>query len=411
MSKLFDSFTDPIPPVRYDVQRIPVQQNGQAFIYFHDQMRYATSDFALPADSEAILSLINGVHSVQDILSYGADDITKEQVLHYIQFLDEHQLLMSDHFRSEAERIESAYEASDTHNTTTAGSSYPSDPDKLNAFLAEAFEQYEQSKPVNTARALYAPHIDTRVGMESYVKAFSRIRNLKPKKVILLATSHYSGLYPDQYKDAPFIISGKNFRMPNGEVMTDPAMIETLKQFQNEMGERSGLTFSDRAHRIEHSIELHLLFLNFIWSHKFSILPVLVGGMDELFYTEDSFRQQQLDHFSSVLTKLADEDTFFLISGDLSHFGHKFGDESGAAPMLSEAKSNDTKFMAISSSGDPALLIDFMKKDFDKYRICGFPPLLTFLNAFKGVRGEQLTYDLWDERERQSAVSFGSILY
>lgn len=411
MSKLFDSFTDPIPPMRYDVQRIPVNQNGQSLIYMHDQMGYATADFAIPADAEAILSLINGVHSVEDIISYSSDEITKEQILEYVQFLDQHKLLRSKFFEAEAKRIEEEYEASKIHESNTAGSSYPSDPDQLKKFLDEAFETHESLEAVSDAKALYAPHIDTRVGLKSYVKAFSSIRDLKPKTVFILATSHYSGLYPEQYREAPFIISEKTFQMPNGNIGTDLAKLKALKQVHDDLGEVSGICFNDRAHRTEHSIELHLLFLNHLWSHKFNIVPILVGGMDELLYSNISFRQQQLNRFSEQLKSLADDDTFFLISGDLSHFGRKFGDDHEAATMFDEVRSNDEKFVQIAEKGSPDDMIKLMKTNHDAYRICGFPPLLTFLNTFESLQGKQLTYDLWDERERESAVSFASILY
>lgn len=397
--------------MRYDVQRIPVHQNGQSLIYMHDQMGYATSDFAIPAEAEAILSLINGVHSVEDIIAFSSEEVTKEQVLEYVQFLDQHKLLRSEFFEAESLRIEQDYEKALYHESYTAGSSYPSDPDELQKFMDEAFQQHETMKPVDGASALYAPHIDTRVGLDSYVKAFSSIRELKPKTVFILATSHYSGLHPEQYRDTPFILSEKTFRMPNGEVRADTEVLKNLKRVQDELGEVSGISFSDRAHRTEHSIELHLLFLNYIWSHDFRIVPILVGGMDELLYSEDSFRRQQLDSFSEILRDLSDEDSFFLISGDLSHFGRKFGDDFDAASRFEEVRSNDKQFIKISERGSPEELVSLIKKEYDPYRICGFPPLLTFLNTFSELSGSQVTYDLWDEKERRSAVSFASILY
>ncbi|HKK45723.1 MAG TPA: hypothetical protein VJ964_09390, partial [Balneolaceae bacterium] len=56
-------------------------------------------------------------------------------------------------------------------------------------------------------------------------------------------------------------------------------------------------------------------------------------------------------------------------------------------------------------------MLDLMTQDMDPYRICGFPPLYTFLNSMPELRGKVMGYDLWDERERESAVTFGSILY
>lgn len=451
MSKsLFSSYTLPVPPLRFDIQRIPVQQNGHSLIHFYDQLGYSTPNFALPVDAEPILSLIDGSRTVEDILKFGSDEITGDQILEYIQFLDEHRLLDSKYFAEQAELIESEYEASSEHTSTTAGSSYPDNPEELSTFLDNAFSAHPNSKPVKYARALYAPHIDPRVGMAGYVKAFSAIRELKPSRVVILATSHYSGLYGDLYEESPFIISDKTFVMPNGEVKSDIAAIQKLKkisvpEFDSKQEQilkevqddpvkenpgrknsryaepvsasvdtsRFGISYHDRAHRIEHSIELPLLFLNHIWNHNFEIIPILVGNLDELLYSKNSFKEQKLDSFSSLLREQFknDKETFFLISGDLSHFGHKFGDEHAASTMFEEVRLNDEHFLETGASGSPEKLISLMKEEYDPYRVCGFPPLLTYLKTFPKYSGKILSYDLWDEREQESAVSFGSILY
>jgi len=410
MDKIFNSYSLPIPPVRFDLQRIPLNQNGESFIYFYDSMGYATPDFALPSDAEAMLSLIDGSRSVEDILKFSTEEITKEQILGYVRFLDEHGLLDSTAFAEQVELIESEYEKSSTHYCTTSGSSYPSDSKELKIFLDEAFSTNEQSKPVESAKALYAPHIDPRVGMRSYIKAFSSIKELKPKRVIILATSHYAGLHGNLYEETPFIISDKTFTMPNGNVKSHKPLLNfNLNSFQDL--EQIGISNQSRAHRIEHSIELPLLFLTHIWNHNFEIVPILVGGLDEILYSKNSFREQQLDAFSSILHQLDDDETFFLISGDLSHFGHKFGDQREADKMVDEVKINDDRFLQIGASGNSKKLISLMKEEYDPYRICGFPPLITFLKAFPHQKGKIISYDFWDEKDRKSAVSFGSILY
>jgi hypothetical protein len=52
-----------------------------------------------------------------------------------------------------------------------------------------------------------------------------------------------------------------------------------------------------------------------------------------------------------------------------------------------------------------------MSEKYDPYRICGYPPLYSFLKTKPDLKGEVLTYDIWDESERESGVSFGSIIY
>lgn len=409
--KLFNSYTDKIPPLRYDIQRIPVQENEQSFIYFYDQLGYASPNFALPMDAEPILSLIDGTRSVNDIIKFSSDEVTKEQILGYARFLDENGLLDSEYFAEHAELIETEYENSSTHSSITAGSSYPIEKGEITSFLNDAFNSYENAPPVSAAKALYAPHIDPRVGMSSYVKAFSSIRDLTPTRVFILATSHYAGLYGDVYANKPFIFSRKDFNMPNGLVKSDQKAISLIKE-QTSHDEIFGTSFSDRAHRIEHSIELHLLFLNHIWNHNFEIIPVLVGGFDELFYSEDGFLAHQIEAFTYLLNQqFNDDNTFFLISGDLAHFGKKFGDEHPAASMMDKVKAFDESFLEVGANSDSSTILKVIGTDYDPYRICGFPPLYTFLKAFSNSKGDILSYDVWDETERDSAVSFGSILY
>lgn len=409
--KLFNTYSEPIPPLRYDIQRIPVQDNGQDFIYFFDQLDYATPNFALPKDAEPILSLIDGNRSVNDIIKFSSDEVTKEQILGYARFLDENGLLDSAYFEEHAELIESEYEKSDVHQSTTAGSSFPADEKELKLFLNKAFKKYENANPVSPAKALYAPHIDPRVGMPSYVKAFSAIKNLTPKRVFILATSHYAGLYGDVYANKPFIFSRKDFNLPNGLVKSDQNAISLIKE-QTSHDEIFGASFSDRGHRIEHSIELHLLFLNHIWNHEFEIVPILVGGFDELLYAEDGFQAHQIEAFTYLLNQqFNNEENFFLISGDLAHFGRKFGDQEPAKLMMDKVKAFDESFLEVGADNDSKTMRKIMSADYDPYRICGFPPLYTFLNAFSNTKGEVLSYNVWDEKERDSAVSFGSILF
>lgn len=410
--KLFNSYTDPIPPLRHDVQIIDTEQDRQEVLYFHDDLGYATPNFAIPKTAEAILSLINGHYSVQQILSYSSPEITKEQILGYVRFLDEHALLDSEYFAEHAELVERTYEQANTHTSVTAGGSYSDNPEDLKKYLDTMFSSFEQSDTTSKARALYAPHIDPRIGIGGYVKAFSSIKNLKPKRVIVLATSHYAGLYGSVYEHTPFIISRKNFELPNGIVKSDQQAITQLLDRANKAGIES-ITDVERAHRIEHSIELHLLFLNHIWQHKFEIVPILVSGFEELLYLDKSSFAKQVQAFSELLNDLYadDEDTFILISGDLSHIGKKFGDQQAASEMIEDVKIFDQGFLSAGTNNDSTAILSHMKTNFDAYRICGFSPLLTFMKAFPDYKGTQLSYDIWDEKERESAVTFGSILY
>lgn len=411
--KLFNSYSAPIPPLRFDVQIIPVKQDGETYLYFQDQYGYAPDNFAVPHSARNIFALFDGQRSIDDLMEFSSNGITKEQILDYVQFLDENALLHSPFFKEIAEKTELNYEKSGVHQSITAGLAYPNDPEEITHFFNEAFEKLPTSESVQTAKALYAPHIDIRVGMNSYTKAFSAIKDLKPKRVVMLATSHYAGMYSDIYEERPFVISNKDFKMVNGTVKADREGIQNIREAVGNEAELYGVTFQDRAHRIEHSIEQHLLFINHLWEHDFTMIPIVVGSLDELFYKADGFQGQQVEHFTELLAELfgKDEETFFLVSGDLSHVGKKFGDDKPAKELFEEIRTFDEKFLDFGADGSSQKILKLMGEKYDPYRICGYPPLFTFLKTIPNLKGEILTYDIWDETERESGVSFGSILY
>ncbi|HEX6983380.1 MAG TPA: AmmeMemoRadiSam system protein B [Balneolaceae bacterium] len=407
--ELFNSTSEKIPSVRRDIEIINVQQNGSSFIYFHDVRGYSTPNLALHPQVETLLSLVDGRKSINDLEPYLGEGVSKEQVLEFVQFLDKNRLLASDFFREYARKTEEEYEQSTVHQSVTAGSSYPADPLELKKYLDESFAQYESKVSVDSVKALYAPHIDPRVGLQSYVKAFSPIRHLKPKRVVVLATSHYAGLHPKTYQNSPFILVNKDFEMPLGTIKRDQMVINELLQ----AGEQAGISSHDRAHRMEHSIELHLLFLSYLWQHEFEIIPFLVRGLDDLYYLKNGALGKQMKHFSQLLNSQFgnDDETFFLISGDLAHFGKKFGDADAASTLFDDVQSFDRKFLDRASKNQPVKLLSLMKEELDPYRICGFPPLYSFLQSMPDLKGKILSYDLWDETERESAVTYGSIAY
>lgn len=403
---LFDSLSNPVPELRRDVQIIPVTDNGQDLLYFHDMMGYSSPNFALDRKIEPILSLFNGQYGVNQISTMLNNTIKADDLLDFVQLLDQHRILNSKHFKLFSNRIEKDFEASKTRKSALAGESYPDHPAELSTFM-KSFMSEAKSLESAPKKALYAPHIDLRVGNKQYAEAFSGLKSLRPKRVVILATSHYAGNYPDIYKSSPYIGSVKNYELPGKTFMTDQSYIEKL----NKAASETGFTLSDRAHRVEHSIELHLLFAGHIWQHDFQIVPILVAGIDDLLYHSEGDIGAKTDDFAKQLHHLDDEDTFYLVSGDLSHVGKKFGDPLAASQLRDDVELSDRLFIDAAISGRAQLLLDQVATDYDATRICGFPPLYTFLSAFPETKGELINYHWWDETERESAVSFGSIYY
>ncbi|TVR16722.1 MAG: AmmeMemoRadiSam system protein B [Balneolaceae bacterium] len=401
-----DFLTGAVPEIRRDIDIIPVEQNGTSLLYFLDSMGYMPADFALDRSVEPLLNLITGTISINQMASLLKGQISVDDLHAFIHLLDKHSALQSENFTKRKNEIESDFESMDERLPSLAGISYSEHPDLFNQQTHEILS-LNRSEPVKQAKALYAPHIDLRVGASVYAQSFSLLKGLKPKRVIILATAHYAGFFPELYADTPFIGSNKMFQLPGRSFPVDAAATNELIK-NNTV---NGFTLNDRAHRIEHSIEMHLIFLSAIWKHDFTILPILVTGFDDLFYMPNGNLKEKIDSFSSQLKELNDEDTFFLISGDLSHVGKKFGDKKTADKMRGSVEKYDHAFLEFASDGNPSGILSHLSKSFDETRICGFPPLYLYLNTFPDKKGEIINYHWWDEHERESAVSFGSILF
>ena len=368
-------------------------------------------NFALDASAEPFLSLLRGFFSIDELLKQANLNIEKQEFLHFIQLLDKNNVLDSSRFRLYREKTEQEFEESSVREPFLSDRSYPGDEAEFQAFLDSVFENHQSksSREQTNIRALYAPHIDISVGKDQYAEAFSALSGIKPKRVVILGTSHYAGLYHPLYENKLFIGSDKSFSIPGRVLKPDSAVLSYLSD--RESASDFGFTLQDRAHRVEHSIETHLVFLSQIWKHDFSIVPILVSGFDEILYHPAGEMASNINSFTKALRSQMDDDTFVLISGDLSHVGRKFGDQQTAREMKSSVQNFDREFLDVSEKADPVLMQKLMSREYDKTRICGFPPLYTFLKIFSDIKGEEINYHWWDESERESAVSFGSLLY
>lgn len=404
--ELFHSMSDPVPSIRRDVQIIPIQDQGKDLLYFHDSMGYLSKNFALDASVRPLLQMFNGQSSIEQIHQKISGNLDKEGLLDFVQLMDQHRALHSEYFRFYADNMEEEFEKSPTRPPIFAGDSYPEDPEEIETFVTDMISE-NGTETDQSFDALYAPHIEISVGKKQYGQAFSHLKNEEPKRVIILATSHYSGYYYKYYEGFPFIGSTKTFQVPGRAIEPDMDVIDEL----NANSPGNGFTVQDRAHRIEHSIEFHLMFASTIWTHEFEIVPILVSSFDDLYYSSDGDLAQKIEAFTSQLRSFIDDDTKVLISGDLSHVGEKFGDQDTAATLREKVEESDKQLLDISMTGSHGNLLSHLKKDFDSTRICGFPPLYTYLKMFPDKEGKLLNYHWWDEKERNSAVSFGSILY
>lgn len=412
--------TTHLPTLRRDVSVFPVKlkDSDQTLLFFSDPLNLSQQPLSIPSDFEDLLSIFYSGLTLEDILSQfpkAEQAQLRELITDLKNLLNQHYLLDNEAYRIKMDQIETSFEKSTVRYPTLAGTCYPAEAEQIKEEfsgyfaplmsrenLVESADDTEASAPY----ALYAPHIDIRVASDSYARSFARIVQMKPKHVYIIGTSHYAGYYP-QYDTKPIIFSEKDFQTPLGLIPNNREKTSNLFQ---ESG--SAATKLDRAHRIEHSLEIQLIFLQYLWSHEFTITPILIGSLDELLYFDKSEIRQSIHKLSKALHNSKQEDELILISGDLSHVGLKFGDSTPGNQMLSNVQPFDQRVLETASSGNPDHLLNQMKSNYDAYRVCGYPPLYSFLSGLPDkITGDPILYDYWDDSENKSIVTFGSILF
>ncbi|MGB0591624.1 MAG: AmmeMemoRadiSam system protein B [Myxococcota bacterium] len=157
--------------------------------------------------------------------------------------------------------------------------------------VASARGDSENSVP----KALIAPHAGYRYSGAIAASAYARLRSSREAvtRVVLMGPGHRV------WVDGMASVGVEAFDTPWGPVRVDQAAIAEVIDLPQ-------VVIDDAAHGDEHSLEVHLPFLQACLSH-FSIVPLVVGGADAAQVAE-------------VLERLwGGPETLIVVSSDLSH--------------------------------------------------------------------------------------------
>ncbi len=147
-----------------------------------------------------------------------------------------------------------------------AGLFYPEDADLLRRSLSEMLNK----APVShiEPRAIIAPHAGYIYSGKVAATAYRLLEPMKDKvrRVVLLGPAHRVAL------SGCALSRSEYFRTPLGDIPVDTEAVQNLLQ-------NSNIQLSDLAHQDEHSLEVHLPFLQTVLN-VFLLVPIVVGQMD-----------------------------------------------------------------------------------------------------------------------------------
>lgn len=175
-----------------------------------------------------------------------------------------------------------------------AGFFYPDDPGELRATI-EALLERAGRQPGPAPKALIAPHAGYVYSGAVAASAYARLLPYRDRyrRVVLLGPCH-------RVACRNLATSGADvFRSPLGDVPLDKTAIAAL--------DAGKVSVFEPAHQFEHSLEVHLPFLQ-VALGRFALVPLVVGDATP-------------ETVAEVLETLwGDEETLIVISSDLSHY-------------------------------------------------------------------------------------------
>jgi hypothetical protein len=175
-----------------------------------------------------------------------------------------------------------------------AGQFYPGNASELNTTIGVFFDELEVDEGP-APKALIVPHAGYIYSGPVAATAYARLRPYRERftRVVLLGPCHTVAV-------RGLALSGADvFRTPLGDVPVDKDAIASL--------DLPGVGVFDSTHQFEHSLEVHLPFLQTVLG-QFSLVPIVVGDVAP-------------ETVADVIDELwGGPETLIVISSDLSHY-------------------------------------------------------------------------------------------
>jgi AmmeMemoRadiSam system protein B/AmmeMemoRadiSam system protein A len=210
-------------------------------------------------------------------------------------------------------------------NPAYADRFYPGSATELRATVAEFFSHTTRQDQKSTIQALIVPHAGYVYSGQVAASGFAQIDPRRTlKNVFVIGVSHNVA-----YEGAAVYAEG-DFLTPLGRVPVNGDIGHALL-------DRHGVFLeNNRAHAVEHSLEVQLPFLQYHLKKPFKIVPILLG-------TAELSVCRQL---AQALRPYCTEENLFVVSTDLSHY-----------PAYQDAVTTDRKTIDGVLSGSPEQLL------------------------------------------------------
>jgi hypothetical protein len=372
-----------------------VTQSGQQGVLAQDPLRLANRSVFLPMALAPLLELCDGTRdegalraslAVRAGVQIGPS--TLEQVLAQ---LDEALLLDNERFADAYASALREFRTATMRAPALIGRGYPADPDTLKAtldsYLVHGDQTDERARVADSeVRGLVSPHIDYDRGGPVYAgvwkEAAAAIR--EAELVIVFGTDHIGG--------AKLTFTHQRYATPWGVIPTANGLVDQVARVLGP--ERAFGT--ELHHRTEHSVELAVVWLHYMLGEReCQLLPVLCGGFEPFVQGNDNpVEDPELEPaLSTLIDAVSSKRTVVVAAGDLAHVGPAFGDPY-AIDIFEKARhrTEDEKLIASICEGDEEGVLQLVRDERDRRRVCGLPAIYMALQLLGETAGRVTGY-------------------
>ncbi|GAB4032163.1 MAG: hypothetical protein Fur0012_10360 [Elusimicrobiota bacterium] len=268
-----------------------------------------------------------------------------------------------------------------------AGKFYPLSADELRSFVKSAISLAKGCSRAKV-KGILAPHAGYSYSGKAAGIAYACLENIPFSTAIVIGTGHVKHL------EKAAVPVSDIFSTPLGDIEVDN---ELKKKFLDS----SFFTEDEQAHRLEHSIEVQLPFLQEIGKEKFKILPVVLNSINP-----EILRKVGI----TIGEALKKDGVILIVSSDLSHY------PPGELARLSDRALLEAYRLAFAGAGENYFSLAF-KLLSDRFPeidtpACGFSPMSASLTAmlsagFNGFEKIYYTHSGEISQDNSAVVGYG----
>ncbi len=192
-------------------------------------------------------------------------------------------------------------------NPVFAGTFYPEKKEEIKSLIDRLFAQGPKKTPYKISPGkkilgVISPHAGYAYSGRTAAYAYYELSKTRPKTVVIIGPNH-SGLGNNEIS----LLDFGSYKTPLGDVAIDSDAAKVII-------ENSNAASDFLAHSQEHSIEVQLPFLQYIYEgHDFKIVPIVLSSPS----------LSELERLAGAIRKLSDYAV--VVSSDFTHYGRSYG--------------------------------------------------------------------------------------